>query len=379
MTGYQSITNQHNKFSVSIYGKKSPNYIFFEKLKIFTFFDFFWNDNIWFKTESYNSIIDTLMPPKLEYSCEECKFSCSLKRQYNQHIKSFKHRLAVGDPTLDRASMISCKSCGELFGSRTTLWRHKKMCLTMEYDNSNSLETVAANFNNGKIAKNTDGSIDTSLLSEVLEETKNLREAFLVQSRTIADLKRANEEQHRIIEESLPKMGTTNNITNVMNNCSQNFNINLFLNEQCKDALNLSEFVKSIVVQIEDLERTRNVGFVKGVTDIIVRNLRQLDVYSRPIHCSDAVQEIMYVKNDDIWAEDTKHKPMVRGAIDAVAKMQIEKVKDWEAYKYSSNGMDTVTAEYISLVKQATNTENYDQAKIIKNIAREVVLNKSSK
>jgi len=308
-------------------------------------------------------------------------FSCSLKRQYNQHIKSYKHRLAVGDPTLDKSSMIECKACGELFGSRTTLWRHKKMCVSSEYEQNDISDTTKSSSIgwNQKTSKKNDESIDNSLLSEVLEETKNLREAFLVQSQTIADLKRANEEQHRIIEESLPKMGTTNNITNVMNNCSQNFNINLFLNEHCKDALNLSEFVKSIVVQIDDLERTRNVGFVKGVTDIIVRNLKQLDVYSRPIHCSDAVQEIMYVKNDDIWAEDTKHKPMVRGAIDAVAKMQIEKVKDWEAYKHSSNGSDTVTAEYISLVRQATNTENDDQAKIIKNIAREVVLNKSSK
>lgn len=317
------------------------------------------------------------MPSKLEYSCEKCKFNCSLKRQYNQHIKSYKHRLAIGDTTLDKTTMIECKACGELFGSRTTLWRHRKVCIALtNNDNRQSGRESKSDNNRSDIGKE---SIDSNLLSEVLEETKNLREAFLVQSQTIAELKRANEEQHRIIEESLPKMGTTNNITNVMNNCSQNVNINLFLNEHCKDALNLSEFVKSIVVQIDDLERTRNVGFVKGVTDIIVRNLKQLDVYSRPIHCSDAVQEIMYVKNDDIWAEDTKNKPMVRGAIDAVAKMQIEKVKDWEAYKHSSNGSETVTAEYISLVRHATNTENDDQAKIIKNIAREVVLNKSSK
>lgn len=318
------------------------------------------------------------MPPKLEYTCEDCIFRCSLKRQYIQHIKSFKHRLTVDDPTLDKTSMIECKACGELFGSRTTLWRHKKNCVHEETDNSSNMEALS-NTKNIKKSIKQEETIDNSLLNEVLEETKNLREAFLVQSQTIADLKRANEEQHRIIEESLPKMGTTNNITNVMNNCSQNFNINLFLNEHCKDALNLSEFVKSIVVQIDDLERTRNVGFVKGVTDIIVRNLKQLDVYSRPIHCSDAVQEIMYVKNDDIWAEDTKNKPMVRGAIDAVAKMQIEKVKDWEAFKNGNSGVDRLTAEYISLVKHATNIENDDQAKIIKNIAREVVLNKSSK
>ena len=146
--------------------------------------------------------------------------------------------------------------------------------------------------------KQVESLIDTTILTEVLKETRQMRDAFMEQNKTIENLRMENERQHRIIEEAR-KLG--NNITNVMNN---NFNINVFLNEHCKNALNLSDFVNTIVVQIEDLDKTKSIGFVKGVTDIIVRNFRQLDVYSRPIHCSDPVQEIMYVKNDDTWHQD---------------------------------------------------------------------------
>lgn len=333
------------------------------------------------------------MPIKNEYTCDLCDFICGTKRLYNQHLKTFKHRLAIKDPNLDISCMIKCNDCGDMFGSRTTLWRHKKSCQIesknithndegMKQEEYMNNKKLLNNKNTNKTFRNQtkllEEDIDVGILNEVLTETKNLRKAFLEQNKTIEDLKKVNEEQHRIIEESLPMMGTTNNITNVMNNCSQNFNINLFLNENCKDAINLSEFVKSIVVQIDDLERTKSLGFVKGVTDIIVRSLKQLDVCSRPIHCSDPLQEIMYVKNDNIWAEDTQNKPMVRGAINAVAKMQIEKVREWEEHNTGWQGSEEGTSEYITLVRQATSMENEEQNRILKNIAREVVLSKTS-
>lgn len=221
--------------------------------------------------------------------------------------------------------------------------------------------------------KQVESLIDTTILTEVLKETRQMRDAFMEQTKTIENLRLENERQHRIIEEALPHLG--NNITNVMNN---NFNINVFLNEHCKNALNLSDFVNSIVVQIEDLEKTKSIGFVKGVTDIIVRNLRQLDVYSRPIHCSDPIQEIMYVKNDNIWHEDKDDKPMVRGAINAVAKKQLSRVKDWEEQNPSWTNSEKSTDDYIKIVRQVTSSETEEESKIVRNIAREVVINKSS-
>ena len=220
--------------------------------------------------------------------------------------------------------------------------------------------------------------IDNAIMMEVLKETKILREAFEEQTKTIENLRLVNERQHKIIEEKLPLIAssttnnTTNNITNMVN---PNFNINVFLNEHCKNAINLSDFIQSIVVKIEDLEKTKSLGFVKGVTDIIVKNLRQLDIYSRPIHCSDSLKEILYIKNNNIWSQDKEDKPMVRKAISAVAKKQLDKVKDWEEQNPNWVCSEQGANEYIKMVRQVTSSQNDEESKIMKNIAREVVIN----
>lgn len=309
------------------------------------------------------------MGRRCEYTCESCSFVCFTKRTFNQHLRSPHHKIIVGE------EVEECPGCGELFGSRTTLWRHKRMSAnelcrkrqnTVSCDDGDAIDGIPSR-------KQVESLIDTTILTEVLKETRQMRDAFMEQNKTIENLRMENERQHRIIEEALPNLG--NNITNVMNN---NFNINVFLNEHCKNALNLSDFVNTIVVQIEDLDKTKSIGFVKGVTDIIVRNLRQLDVYSRPIHCSDPVQEIMYVKNDDTWHQDKDDKPMVRGAINAVAKKQINKVKDWEEQHLANGTQNNASEDYIQIVKHVTSSKTDEESKILQNIAREVVINKSS-
>lgn len=309
------------------------------------------------------------------YRCDICDYECQSRRAYNQHIKSTTHRIAIGDQVSPDDDVVRCRECGGVFGSRTTLWRHKKMCnLTKSCAvGGTDVEADVDGSDGIPSRKQVESLIDTTILTEVLKETRQMRDAFMEQNKTIENLRMENERQHRIIEEALPNLG--NNITNVMNN---NFNINVFLNEHCKNALNLSDFVNTIVVQIEDLDKTKNIGFVKGVTDIIVRNLRQLDVYSRPIHCSDPVQEIMYVKNDDTWHQDKDDKPMVRGAINAVAKKQINKVKDWEEQHLSGGTQSNVSDDYIKIIKHVTSSKTDEESKILQNIAREVVINKSS-
>lgn len=306
------------------------------------------------------------------YVCDVCNYECQSRRAYNQHTKSTSHRIAIGDKVSPDDDVVRCRECGGVFGSRTTLWRHKKACIpTKGYDIG-----IVSNVDGDDVIpsrKQVESLIDTTILTEVLKETRQMRDAFMEQNKTIESLRMENERQHRIIEEALPNLG--NSITNVMNN---SFNINVFLNEHCKNALNLSDFVNTIVVQIEDLDKTKNIGFVKGVTDIIVRNLRQLDVYSRPIHCSDPVQEIMYVKNDNTWHQDKDDKPMVRRAINAVAKKQINKVKDWEEQHLSDGSKSNASDDYIKIIKHVTSFKTDEESKILQNIAREVVINKSS-
>lgn len=332
------------------------------------------------------------MRPIPEYNCKICNFSCSIKRLFNQHLRTLSHRSSVSktqSEDYENIKYIKCHGCGGIFGSRTSLWRHKKECIkSIQKKNGNKLSNINNEKENESESEKeiTDDQtekasklIDNAILMEVLKETKVLREAFEEQTKTIENLRIVNERQHKIIEENLPLITgskhTTNNITNVMNN--PNFNINVFLNEQCKNAINLSDFVQSIVVKIEDLEKTKSLGFVKGVTDIIVKNLRQLDIYSRPIHCSDPLKEILYIKNDNIWCQDKEDKPMVKNAITAVAKKQLDKVKDWEEQNPNWVCSEQGTTEYIKMVRQVTSSQNDAENKIMKNIAREVVIKKS--
>lgn len=336
------------------------------------------------------------MRHNLKYICDLCDYTCTRKRVFNRHLKTNEHRISLGKNSDEH---IKCSCCGSVFGSRTTLWRHKNDCsnneLELQQENQLTTTSNAVDCDTQHQTKKT-SSIDETILVEVLKETKNLRDAFVEQTKTIESLRMENERQHRIIEEALPHLGsTTNNITNV----NSNFNINVFLNEHCKNALNLSDFVNSITVQIEDLDKTKNLGYVKGITDIIVKNLRELDIYTRPIHCSDARKEIMYVKNDNIWSQDKDDKPLVRNAINVVAKKQINRLKDWDEHQTKSsieiektqtiNGVgnkvsnnknkskrttDKLTDDYMKLVKHATGSTDDEDVKIIKNIAREVVV-----
>lgn len=305
------------------------------------------------------------------YVCETCDFTCRSRKAYNQHVKTSKHRIAIGDTVTKDDDVVKCHGCGGIYGSRTSLWRHKKECPAKAVTETTNGDNMIPS------REQVESLIDTTILAEVLRETRTLREAFVEQTKTIENLRLENERQHRIIEETLPSLGS--NITNVTNNnFSNNFNVNVFLNEKCKNALNLSDFVNSIIVQVEDLEKTKSIGYVRGVTDIIVRNLRQLDIYSRPIHCSDPVQEIMYVKNDDIWHQDEESKPMVRGAISAVAKKQLCRVKDWEAKNPSWIDSEKGSAEYIQMVRHVTSSTSNEEQKIVRNIAREVTIDKTS-
>lgn len=311
-----------------------------------------------------------------KYSCDICDFKCSVKRLYNQHLRSIIHKIAIGEEDPSKYIEVQCDICDVVFNSRSSLWRHKKICVKQpEQTQQIELDIEEKRAEGLKESLNND-----VLIKEVLKQTKILQEAYLEQSKTIELLRQENERQNKLIEQSLPLIAnggnnTTNNITNVMNN---NFNINVFLNEKCKDALNLSDFIQSLTIEIEDLDKTKNLGFAKGISDIIVKNLRQLDVYRRPIHCSDPISETMYIKNDNIWAQDKEDKPMVRGAITAVARKQVEKVKDWEEEKNVWQSNENGANEYIQLVKHVTNSEENENSKIIKNIAREVIINKSS-
>ena len=173
-----------------------------------------------------------------------------------------------------------------------------------------------------------------------------------------------------MVVDLIPKVG--NNVT--INN---KFSLNLFLNEECKNALNLSEFINKMNLKLSDLDETRENGYISGITNIFVRELKRLDMHKRPIHCSDLKREIMYVKDNDCWERDDENKKIIRGAINTVTKKQINIIKEWERNNPDWEKTEEGTNNYMQLVSNITNAGDLKcENRIIRSIAKEVVIDK---
>jgi len=218
-----------------------------------------------------------------KYYCNYCHYSTSRKCNFNDHLSSRKHYLATTNNTKSAKSAIKpfndindifiCSTCSKIYNDRSGLWRHKKTCLE----------------------------------SSITKQTKEIHENML-------SIFKDN------MKEIMLEVVKNSNVTNHISNCNnKSFNLNFFLNETCKDAMNIMDFVNSVHLQLDDLEEVGEVGFVNGISNIIIKNLKTLDVTQRPLHCSDAKREVLYVKDEDKWEKEPDNKPKVRKAIKHIA------------------------------------------------------------
>jgi len=195
-------------------------------------------------------------------------------------------------------------------------------------------------------------------------------------------LKSNNELQKQIIELCKDKSIITNNSNNTTNNNTNNFNLQFFLNEQCKDALNLKDFVDQIKLQLSDLDMIGRVGYVEGMSKIFLRNLKELDVCKRPIHCSDLKRETLYVKDKDAWEKENGENVKITRAIKEVEHKNIKQLPQWREENPTADDTETKKhMEYQNILLEAmggSTLENDDKKreKIIRNIAKEVVIDK---
>tara|TARA_B110000114_G_scaffold155080_1_gene168223 strand:+ start:253 stop:852 length:600 start_codon:yes stop_codon:yes gene_type:complete len=175
-------------------------------------------------------------------------------------------------------------------------------------------------------------------------------------------------QQNKIIQDMIPRLGSNNN---------NKFNINLFLNENCREAINMTDFINSLSIQIEDLQFTKNNGLIEGVSSIFLNGLKQLDTYKRPIHCTDIKRETLYIKDNDEWERDSgKHK--LKDAINDVATKQRKAITEWETSNPVWFATETGKDEYIKLIRSVMADVNGspNENKIIKSIAKETIVHK---
>ena len=302
----------------------------------------------------------TQKPPKTagEFYCEICKFTCSKQSDYNRHLATRKHEIRTNtnkyeEKTPKNAVTAYECDCGKKYKHASSLWNHKKKCAPCIPKKSEAI-----------VKKPLDDDMDyKSLFLNALSQMREERKEFM-------EIRR---KQDDIMMEMIDKVGNTTNNTN-----NNNFNINMFLNEQCKDAINFSDFIDRIEVSQDDLENNAQLGFVNGITKILMDNLKQLTIQERPIHCTDSKRETMYIKDDDAWQKENDDNKL-RDAIQEVSRKSMSSLLSWKSNNPDYEDIDSeFSNKCVTIQQQCLAGVNKDAyyPKVIHNVARGTVLNK---
>ena len=288
---------------------------------------------------------ETNLDPKSTeiFLCDKCDYNTSKQKLYDRHLLTLKHKMKQNETNLKQKStdleILSCKYCDKTFKSRTTLWRHNKKC-------SMNKEPELCDFKDAN-----------SLIIQLLKQNQEL-------------------------QKSLVELSKEKTITNNNNNNSHNktFNLQFFLNEQCKDALNIQEFVSSIKLTLKDLENTGKLGYVEGVSNIILKNMKCLDTHKRPIHCGDLKREVIYIKDNNEWTKETEEKPILTNAIKVIANENIKQIHEYIKENPDCTNPDSKKNNlYLKIVSNAMSGSTKEETdkninKIINNVAKEVLI-----
>jgi hypothetical protein len=237
-------------------------------------------------------------------------------------------------------------NCGKVYKHASGLWRHTKGCME---------------------------STTNILIQQSPDEVKTL-------TSMVMELMKSNSELQTQMIEVCKNSGSINN--SHINSHNKTFNLQFFLNEQCKDAMNISEFANSFELQLSDLESVGELGYVEGITKLMLDKLNSMDIYKRPIHCSDAKREILYVKDEDKWEKELRSNPKLRHAIKTVSFKNMKMANVWsDTYPDSKSSESHLNDVYMKLVIQSTGGKGEigdNENKIIRRIAKEIVIDKNS-
>ena len=251
-------------------------------------------------------------------------------------------------------------NCGKEFLSKGGLWKHKQKCNKI----SSNTNKLGGNIDNN--LKDNDNDYEQNDNTNI--DKDNIIEMLLTQNKELIQL---------------VKNGTNNTtISNISNSNNKTFNLQLFLNETCKDAMNIADFVSSIKVSLADLENTGRRGYIEGVSNIIINKLNNLEQHMRPLHCSDSKREILYIKDNDEWTKETDNKPILTKAIKTIANENIKQIHKWkEQYPDCSNSNSKKNDLFLKIVSNSMNGLTIEEGekninKIISKVAKETAIDK---
>jgi hypothetical protein len=305
---------------------------------------------------------DEIMPklcPK--FICKYCDYSTSKKSSFDNHNLSAKHQKRLkGDAQVTQSDEImpkichlkyQCENCNKSYESRNGLWKHKNSNNCFKIENDNILQNDKSN---------------------EIQELKEIMKYLM---------KENSEMKNMMFEVMKNGISNTNNSHNTTNSHNKAFNLQFFLNETCKDAMNIGDFVDSLKLQLSDLEKVGEAGYIEGISSIIVKNLKELDVTKRPVHCTDKKRETVYIKDDDKWEKDEDqskmHKLIKRVATKNIKMFDTYREAHPDCQKYHSKFSDQYNKLVVESLGGSGDNDLEKEDKIIKKIAKEVTIDKS--
>jgi len=260
------------------------------------------------------------------FVCDKCNFKCCNKRDYTRHLMTMKHKMVTDDniKTPKNPTSYIC-ICKKQFVFLSGLSRHKKNC-SYVYIPDNDIQTNV-------IIKN-----DNSTILDLISQNKELMNLLITKNHQTDELIQHNKELQKTVQDIVPRIGNNNNTTTNNNN---QFNLQVFLNEDCKDAINFSEFIEQMQVSFEDLENQIESGYIKGISKLFIESLQGLGTNKRPIHCTDKKRKTLYIKENDVWDKEGSQDMLVKGINEVTRKTMITLMKEKENKSEEYADMDS--------------------------------------
>ena len=294
------------------------------------------------------------MPKNAEiFSCDKCNFICSKQSNYNSHLMTAKHKIRTNTNKKMPKHFICI--CGKQYIHASSLWNHKKVCSDMNESYSSHDNTTIPSQDNQIV----------SIVETLIKDNQDFKKLLFEQNSQIMEVAKNS----HVINH------------NTTNNNNQRFNLNFFLNDTCKDAMSITDFLRNMNVQVDELEYIGNHGYVNGMTKMIMDRLKDMDITKRPIHCTDIKRETMYIKDEAGWAKDTDELTKLRKILSRISMNNYRTVPDWRTAHPDCEVLETRNYDFCYKMMRAILGDVEDQQikmdnKIIKTMAKELFVEK---
>lgn len=335
----------------------------------------------------------------MKYTCNLCDYTCCNKTNFTKHLSTQKHqKMTHNDANVVLSSFSNTEIennykfvciCGNRYRYRQGLFVHKKNCFFQENQKAPSnlsvpSETIDVSKNTGvknipeneSIKPQTNVDFLQNMIKELLTQNKEMKmQAKELQETMIKE----NNEFKTFILENNNKVINNNTVNACVNNINTKFNLNVFLNEECKNAINITDYVDNMELQLEDLEQTAKLGYADGITKIINDRMRETGIKQRPFHCTDGKREIVYVRDNNVWERENSDKPRMRRMITTVIHKNLQQLYKWHKKNPEcSDALHDKSSEYLNIMIEANGGNIYEREKkeeqILKNILKEVFI-----